>query len=202
MEAGTADSVGDIVKYLLGFVILWAVVATVGGGLALQQNAVWRADRTRVLAAKDSAVHHADSVEAQADHKGQSADRLLAVGQSALRGANRLRDSLAHLPPAPDTCLPWLKLANQRGDSLQVAVDTLTLAVDSLKGARADLKSVAATLRQPITDLTHLAETAPIPHKWLGLLPKPNLHAGYGLTLWQGRVVSGVQVGVSFPIRW
>lgn len=157
------------------------------------QWAVWKADRVRVLAEKDSALHHADSVEAVANRKADAANRVILVGQHAIRSANLLRDSLSRLPTPPDTCLPWLSLAVRRADSLQVATESLTAGIDSLRGAEADLRVEIATLKRPIASLTHLVETVPKPCR-LWFLPCPEVVGGYGATLSGGKVYTGPAV--------
>lgn len=163
--------------------------------------AVWKADRVRVLAEKDSALHYADSVDAVANRKTVAANRVISAGRSALLSANYLRDSLSRLPTPPDTCLPWLQMTARRADSLQVATDSLLAGIDSLRGANADLRVEVATLKRPIAALTHLVETVPEPCR-IWFVPCPTVTGGYGATLAEGRIHTGPSVTAGWQIRF
>lgn len=151
------------------------------------------------------------------------ADSLVGVAGAAERRSRRLArwaDSVAGAPPDAGPDLPEATVPRVAYDSLWVAYETLDSANAALYGSVREYveaaslyasQAVAATGRYDWAVHTYEARIETLEGalrrqargcRVLGLLPCPQLHVGYGLTLAGGAVRPGLQVGVSIPIRF
>jgi chromosome segregation ATPase len=132
------------------------------------------------------------------------------AAQTAQREAQRARQRVAALAPAPDTCQPYIALlevsyalSEQRGDSLQLAVDLLQEANDTLQTAVDSLAPSLAEARAAIDSLTRAADRVDRVNRpgWFRrLLPQRyvGVEAGIDLLTRQPAVVAGIGLGWSF----
>lgn len=197
-------------KYLLGLLLLWAVGATVYGTFKDRQGAVYeaRAERAEGQNAASLRLANLDSNEAvvamrEADTQRRQAQALRQIVQIVRDSLDHHADSL--IPLSPAICAPLANLAE--GYRAVVARQELVI-VGLTEAARQDSVALSKrgeesrVLRVANDSLAAVLHGRPKVHKWMGLLPKPMLFVGYGMSLSGGVVRTGPVVGVGLQIRW
>lgn len=197
-------------KYLLGVVILWALLASIWGEANRRSADAWEHRAVQGEATLTVERHRADvaaSGEAAAEFQGSQSKREAQGLRIKLAQRKASVDSTVDtvLVNAPVGCESVVELFTKYRDLYaqqeQVVValteagrqDSIALdkRAEEVQHLRLALDTVSAVLRD-----------RPKPHRWLGLLPKPAIVVGYGVVVAGGRVEVGPALTVGIRIAF